>query len=34
LFANVVIISVPMLILFVVFNKQIVSGITAGAIKG
>jgi len=34
LFANVVIISVPMLILFVIFNKQIVTGITSGAIKG
>ena len=33
LFANVVLITIPPLILFIFFNKRIVSGITAGAIK-
>lgn len=33
-FANVVIICVPMVILFVLFNRQIVTGMTGGAIKG
>lgn len=34
LFADVVLISVPPLILFIFFNKKIVSGMTAGAVKG
>lgn len=34
LFADIVIISIPMLILFILFNKQIVSGMTSGAVKG
>jgi len=34
LFANVVVISVPPLILFLFFSKQIVSGMVAGAVKG
>jgi raffinose/stachyose/melibiose transport system permease protein len=34
LFANVVLITIPPLILFIFFNKKIVSGITAGAVKG
>jgi len=34
LFANVVVITVPMLILFVFFNKRIVDGMVAGAVKG
>jgi raffinose/stachyose/melibiose transport system permease protein len=34
LFANVLLISVPPLVVFIVFNKKIVSGIVAGAIKG
>lgn len=34
LFANVIIITVPMLILFIIFNKRIVAGMVAGAIKG
>ena len=33
LFADVVLISIPPLLLFIFFNKKIVSGITAGAIK-
>ncbi|MDO4547706.1 MAG: carbohydrate ABC transporter permease [Clostridia bacterium] len=33
LFANVMLITIPPLILFVLFNKQIVSGMVAGAIK-
>jgi len=33
-FADVVIITIPPLILFMFFQKQIVSGITAGAVKG
>jgi raffinose/stachyose/melibiose transport system permease protein len=34
LFADVVLISIPPLILFIFFNKQIVAGMTAGAVKG
>ncbi|MFV0363169.1 MAG: carbohydrate ABC transporter permease [Suipraeoptans sp.] len=34
LFADVIIITVPMLIIFIVFNKQLVEGLTAGAVKG
>lgn len=33
-FANVVIICIPMLVLFGLFNRQIVTGMTGGAIKG
>lgn len=33
-FADVVIICIPMLILFLLFNKQIVAGMTAGSVKG
>lgn len=33
LFADVVLISIPPLILFIFFNKRIVAGITAGAVK-
>lgn len=34
LFADVLIITIPMLILFLVFNKRIVDGMVAGAVKG
>lgn len=34
LFANVIIITIPMLILFIFFNKKIVDGMVAGAVKG
>ncbi|MDD3220017.1 MAG: carbohydrate ABC transporter permease [Lachnospiraceae bacterium] len=34
LFADVIIITIPMLILFIFFNKQLVAGMTAGAVKG
>jgi len=34
LFANAILITVPMLILFLFFNKRIVSGMAAGAVKG
>jgi raffinose/stachyose/melibiose transport system permease protein len=34
LFADVVVITIPPLIMFMVFQRQIVSGTTAGAIKG
>lgn len=34
LFADVVLITIPPLLLFIFFNRKIVSGITAGAIKG
>ena len=33
-FANVVLITIPMLVVFIFFNKKIVSGMVAGAIKG
>lgn len=34
LFADVILITIPPLILFIFFNKRIVAGMTAGAIKG
>ncbi|WP_370511193.1 MULTISPECIES: carbohydrate ABC transporter permease [Paenibacillus] len=34
LFTNILLITVPMLLLFILFNKQIVSGMTAGSVKG
>jgi raffinose/stachyose/melibiose transport system permease protein len=34
LFTDVVLITIPPLLLFIFFNRKIVSGITAGAIKG
>ncbi|WP_130860623.1 carbohydrate ABC transporter permease [Gracilibacillus phocaeensis] len=34
LFADVLLISIPPLILFIFFNKKIVDGMTAGAVKG
>lgn len=34
LFMNIVLITVPLLILFIFFNRKIVSGMTAGAVKG
>ena len=34
LFADVMIITIPMLIVFVIFNKKIVNGMVAGAVKG
>lgn len=34
LFANVLLISLPPLVAFVVFNKKIVAGVVAGAVKG
>jgi len=34
LFADVILITIPMLLLFVFFNKRIVDGMVAGAVKG
>jgi raffinose/stachyose/melibiose transport system permease protein len=34
LFMNIVLVTIPPLILFIFFNRKIVSGMTAGAIKG
>lgn len=34
LFANILLISIPPLLLFLAFNKKIVAGMTAGSIKG
>ncbi|PWW00940.1 raffinose/stachyose/melibiose transport system permease protein [Paenibacillus cellulosilyticus] len=34
LFADIILISIPPLILFIFFNKRIVAGMTAGAVKG
>lgn len=33
LFTNIILISIPPLILFIIFNKQIVAGMTAGSVK-
>ena len=34
LFADILLITVPMLILFLIFNKKIVSGMVSGSVKG
>jgi raffinose/stachyose/melibiose transport system permease protein len=34
LFANILVITVPTLILYIFFNRQIVAGMTSGAVKG
>jgi raffinose/stachyose/melibiose transport system permease protein len=34
LFMNILIITIPMFLLFIFFNKRIVAGLTAGAVKG
>ncbi|MCC2592576.1 carbohydrate ABC transporter permease [Tessaracoccus sp. OS52] len=34
LFANILIITIPMLLMYLLFQRQIVSGMTAGAVKG
>lgn len=34
LFANILVITIPMLIMYIVFNRQIVAGMTSGAVKG
>ena len=34
LFANILVITVPMLIMYIFFQRQIVAGMTAGAVKG
>ena len=34
LFTNILLITIPPLIVFLFFNRQIVAGLTAGAVKG
>jgi raffinose/stachyose/melibiose transport system permease protein len=34
LFANILVITIPMLIMYIVFQRQIVSGMTSGSVKG
>lgn len=34
LFANILIITIPLLIMYLIFQRQIVSGMTSGAVKG
>ena len=34
LFADVLIITIPMLIIFLIFNNKIVDGMVAGSVKG
>lgn len=34
LFMNILLITIPLLVLFIFFNKKIVAGMTAGAVKG
>ena len=34
LFADIVLITIPMLILFIFFNQKIVDGMAAGSVKG
>jgi raffinose/stachyose/melibiose transport system permease protein len=34
LFTNILLITIPPLLVFLFFNRQIVAGVTAGAVKG
>jgi len=34
LFADIILITIPMLVLFIFFNKRIIDGMAAGAVKG
>ena len=34
LFMNIILVTIPPLLLFIFFNRKIVSGMTAGAVKG
>lgn len=34
LFADIIVITIPMLVLFIIFNKKIVDGMVAGSVKG
>jgi raffinose/stachyose/melibiose transport system permease protein len=34
LFTNILLITVPMLVMYILFNRQIVAGMTSGAVKG
>jgi raffinose/stachyose/melibiose transport system permease protein len=34
LFTDILLITIPPLIMYIFFNRQIVSGLTAGAVKG
>ena len=34
LFMDILLITIPPLIMFIIFNRQIVAGMTAGAVKG
>jgi raffinose/stachyose/melibiose transport system permease protein len=34
LFTNILLITIPMLVMYIVFNRQIVAGMTSGAVKG
>ncbi|MFX3635048.1 MAG: carbohydrate ABC transporter permease [Candidatus Pristimantibacillus sp.] len=34
LFTNILLITIPLLVLFLIFNKKIVAGMTAGSVKG
>jgi raffinose/stachyose/melibiose transport system permease protein len=34
LFMNILLVTIPPLVVFIFFNRQIVAGMTAGAVKG
>ena len=34
LFMNILLVTIPPLLVFIFFNRQIVAGMTAGAVKG
>ena len=34
LFTNILLITIPMLVMYIFFNRQIVAGMTSGAVKG
>ncbi|WP_226966213.1 ABC transporter permease family protein [Tessaracoccus defluvii] len=34
LFTNILVITIPMLVMYLIFQRQIVAGMTSGAVKG
>ena len=34
LFTNILLVTIPPLLLYIFFNRQIVAGLTSGAVKG
>ena len=34
LFTDILLITIPVLVMYIIFNRQIVAGMTSGAVKG